>query len=204
MLTPKVFWTKAAQWGSFMRNGDPGACMYGFDESGTVQSEEHRKDCLDYIEAHCRAAAKLNDDPEACDKELDQLVEYLKATPFPVRTLAEFDEFTAAYITAALWAGTDDSDTPLDANYSAAHIHPDTIAAMVADCARFREDPRTATAVAENLSGAGHDFLLTRNGHGAGFWDGDWPEEVGTYLTDRCRTFGQIDFYVGDDGRIHA
>ena len=25
---------------------------------------------------------------------------------------------------------------------------------------------------------AGHDFWLTRNGHGAGFWDGDWIAPV--------------------------
>lgn len=23
---------------------------------------------------------------------------------------------------------------------------------------------------------AGHDLWLTRNGHGAGFWDGDWRD----------------------------
>ena len=29
---------------------------------------------------------------------------------------------------------------------------------------------------------AGHDLWLTAVGHGAGFWDGDWPEH-GEYLT---------------------
>ena len=38
---------------------------------------------------------------------------------------------------------------------------------------------------------AGHDFWLTRNGHGAGFWDGDYPESEETILTDAARTFGE-------------
>jgi hypothetical protein len=29
-MTPKQAWLAAAQWGSFMQSGDPGACMYGF------------------------------------------------------------------------------------------------------------------------------------------------------------------------------
>jgi len=33
---------------------------------------------------------------------------------------------------------------------------------------------------------AGHDFWLTRNGHGAGFWDGDWPE-TGDALTEASK-----------------
>jgi hypothetical protein len=48
----------------------------------------------------------------------------------------------------------------------------------------------------------GHDFWLTRNRHGAGFWDGDW--ERGAELTKAAHTFGGIDLFVGDDGRVHG
>ena len=48
-----------------------------------------------------------------------------------------------------------------------------------------------------------HDFWLTRNGHGAGFWDGDYDDEVGTELTKIAHTFKELDCYVGDDGKIH-
>lgn len=77
MLTPEQAWLRAAEWGSYMTNGDPGACMYGFDERGVVQSEAHRQDCLAWIDGRCREAAKLNDDPEQCDEELDELRAYL-------------------------------------------------------------------------------------------------------------------------------
>lgn len=36
------------------------------------------------------------------------------------------------------------------------------------------------------------DFYLTRNGHGAGFWDGDYPDEVGRKLTDIAHGFGEV------------
>ena len=41
----------------------------------------------------------------------------------------------------------------------------------------------------------GHDFWLTRNGHGAGFWDGDWPENFGEFATDICDEAGEADVY---------
>lgn len=47
------------------------------------------------------------------------------------------------------------------------------------------------------------DFWLTRNGHGCGFWDGDWPEH-GDELTDICCKFSVIDLYVGDDGLVYC
>ena len=36
---------------------------------------------------------------------------------------------------------------------------------------------------------AGGDFHLTRNGHGAGFWDGGWPEH-GDELTELAKPYG--------------
>lgn len=36
-----------------------------------------------------------------------------------------------------------------------------------------------------------HDFFLTRNGHGSGFWDGDYKE--GDKLTEIAKSFGQDD-----------
>jgi hypothetical protein len=51
-MTLKDAWLYAAQWGSFIRNGDPGACLYGFDESFRVQSEAHRADCLAEMAKH--------------------------------------------------------------------------------------------------------------------------------------------------------
>ena len=43
---------------------------------------------------------------------------------------------------------------------------------------------------------AGHDFWLTRNGHGAGFRDGDWPEPFAAKLTEAAKRAGERDLYV--------
>ncbi len=50
---------------------------------------------------------------------------------------------------------------------------------------------------------AGHDFWLTRNRHGAGFWDRGLGE-VGERLTDAAHGYGECDLYVGDDERIYV
>ncbi len=50
---------------------------------------------------------------------------------------------------------------------------------------------------------AGTDFHYTRNGHGAGFWDGDWKENnVGDVVTPLCKLVGgcELTAYLNDDG----
>ena len=47
----------------------------------------------------------------------------------------------------------------------------------------------------------GHDFWLTRNGHGTGFWDRGLGE-LGEELTRRCKPYGEASLYVGDNGEI--
>jgi hypothetical protein len=45
---------------------------------------------------------------------------------------------------------------------------------------------------------------LTRNGHGAGFWDGDWPQTVGQRLTKAAKIYGSVDLVIGKDGLIYC
>ena len=47
-------------------------------------------------------------------------------------------------------------------------------------------------------SAFGHNFLLSRNGHGAGFFD-----DNNDTLQDICRKFGSVDAYIGDDNKIY-
>ena len=215
-ILPSEFSGIAAQWGSFVTNGDPGACLYGFGDDGLVQDEDHRKACLEYIEAHCRKAADTNvasgDEPEGQHDQLDAMVEYLKSCPVSGDNHG-FDAFEAAYVKAALFSTNDQLDDsggdPLDANYGPEHLSPDAVARVKEDCARFRElygDLLTE----ENCDYRGcpveeyaaHDFWLTRCGHGAGFWDGDWQEPAATVLTEAAKSFGETDLVIGDDGKL--
>ena len=48
-----------------------------------------------------------------------------------------------------------------------------------------------------------HDYILTRNHHGAGFWDGDWDKSVGEIFTTAAHLHPEIEAYVGDDNLIY-
>jgi hypothetical protein len=121
-------------------------------------------------------------------------------------TGAEIDEMLSQYVETALWSSHDESDesggNPLDQNYSVDDISDKALASMRKDVAAF------ATEYADDIDGeweqAGHDFWLTRNGHGAGFWDGDWPEEAAERLTEGSKAYGESDLYVGDDGKLYV
>ena len=112
--------------------------------------------------------------------------------------------YLSAYIQAALFASTDDSGEPLDRNFTSADIAPNSLAKMEKDCAAFleRAKPLIDADPDGSITGAMHDFWLTRNGHGAGFWDGDWQE--GDALTKIAKSFGESDLYIGDDGKLHV
>lgn len=60
----------------------------------------------------------------------------------------------------------------------------------------FWEGKTKRTAVIRARERAGHDLWLTRNGHGVGFWDGDWPEPLAEILTDSAHRLGPVDLYV--------
>jgi len=111
------------------------------------------------------------------------------------------NDFLAAYIEAALWSSNDpDSGEPLDR--ADAELAPETLATMEKDCDDFIMEAGHLISTYD-ASRAGHDFWLTRNGHGAGFWDGDWEETQGDQLTAICEGYGHVDLYVYR-GQIHA
>lgn len=119
--------------------------------------------------------------------------------------------FFKCYTATALWSSFDNDSLDLD-------LAQETLDAMQADCERFYNEQCGAihcenAPVARDFDGpiaareagmAGHDFWLTRCGHGAGFWGGDWPEPYATQLTDAAHAFGNVDLYIGDDGKIYA
>lgn len=116
------------------------------------------------------------------------------------------DSFTKSYIETALWSSTDESDesggSPFDDNYGIEDIAPETLAGIIEDCQAFQQ--AHGDDIGGELERAGHDFWLTRNGHGAGFWDGDWEDDIGERLTEASHAYGSVDLYVGDDGLIYS
>ena len=123
-------------------------------------------------------------------------------------TRKAFNEFFNGYVECALWSSNDDRDKPLDANYSKSDIAKDSLREMKRDCVKFMRAEKKdlfdfKLEVGRQWSSLGHDFWLTRNRHGAGFWDrGDG--DAGSRLTDAAHDYGSSDLYVGDDGKIHV
>lgn len=120
--------------------------------------------------------------------------------------LRNLDDFTSGYIRAALWSTNDESDEsggqPLDQNYGPEDLTVEALDKMIEDSRKFQEDNAALLARAGDAGRNGHDFWLTRNGHGAGFWDRGYPDEVGDALTKATDKYGQVDLYVSR-GRIH-
>lgn len=128
-----------------------------------------------------------------------------KSSNPPPKSWGKMNHFAQQYVETALWSSTDDEDAPMDKNYTADDIAPATLRQMLQDAARFeRENAQDIEAGGGDFGRAAHDFWLTRNRHGAGFWDGDWPEPQAARLTKAAHAFGEYSLYVGDDGKIHG
>ena len=115
----------------------------------------------------------------------------------------------ASYLGTALWSSTGDDDEPLDNEFSIYDFDEEAMASASGDVEKFIAPlPRADEGPSESferqdIEKVMHDFWLTRNGHGAGFWDGDYPEALGALLTVLAEKFGDTDIYVGDDGKLY-
>lgn len=124
------------------------------------------------------------------------------------------EQFTTGYITAALWSSVDENGEPLDAIHAPGDLPEQTQQAMENDCRKFFQENNDALweyreqraipidADYSEAECAGHDFWLTRCGHGAGFWDRGMGE-LGDRLSNAAEAFGNVDLYVGDDGKVY-
>lgn len=127
----------------------------------------------------------------------------------------DFQEFFDSYLETALWSSHDESDesggNPMDQNFTLDDIADECLAVMWKDCQKFFNQNYETVEAAEFSYGpdygpwghVGHDFWLTRNGHGAGFWDGDYSGDAGEILTEASEQFGEQDLYV-HDGHIYC
>lgn len=126
------------------------------------------------------------------------------------------DEFTRHYAICALWSSNDGSDdsggSPMDENYNLEDVAPQTWKQFAEDCEDFQKANKKLLAQYAELYKkpgytwqqlAGHDFWLTRCGHGAGFWDRGIGE-VGDKLAEAAKIYGNVDLHIGDDGKIYS
>lgn len=115
----------------------------------------------------------------------------------------ELDTFTRQYIGTMLWAENNpDTGEPLDKDHGLSDLAPETLQRCIDDCKAFQA--KAGDLIEGREEDAGHDFWLTRNGHGCGFWETpDWPEADGKVLTKLAKEFGELNPFVNDDGKVY-
>lgn len=89
----------------------------------------------------------------------------------------KLDKMTTHYLVTALWStnGYGDQAQPLDAEFCLSDISEEFQAQALKECSEIYSLICHLIEENENdLETIGHDFWLTRNHHGAGFWDGDY------------------------------
>ncbi len=79
-------------------------------------------------------------------------------------------DFILAYVEAINFTETGDVDQPKPGTLLDSTFYRECII----DCLSFYSRISCYLSSDQTLLAA-HDFWFTRNGHGAGFWDGDWP-----------------------------
>ena len=125
----------------------------------------------------------------------------------------------AALAHAMLSTCTDEFATPLDEFHSPCDVDSESLERIYLEYQSFVES--VEKQISEKIQGewetiddfynlvpctenqTEYDYVLTRNYHGAGFWDGDWCEEVESILTKAARSKPEITAYIGDDGKIY-
>jgi hypothetical protein len=119
----------------------------------------------------------------------------------------ELDDFVDGYVEAAMWLGMTETeegigegDTRFEDLYYDDDITKECMDEIVEDCKDFLfEAAGLIKKAGMSMEQAGHDFYLTRNGHGAGFWDRGLGE-VGDKLSDMSRPYGSFTLIGPADG----
>lgn len=126
-----------------------------------------------------------------------------------------FKQFVRGYITCALWSSNDESDEsggePMDRNYNDDDLTfscrkrmeddcEDFVLANMADLVEYTQR-YAPTGEYEVWECAGHDFWLTRNGHGAGYWDRGL-HELGDRLTKAAHVYGEANLFINEEDQV--
>jgi len=124
-----------------------------------------------------------------------------------------------ALLHTLLWSSTDEFGKPLDDDFSPEDFSDEDVQKLYGEFQNFVsiveksitdkigcswdciDDFYDLQQPAENQTE--HDYILTRNGHGCGFYDGDWAREVAFILAETAQSQGEVLPYVGDDGKVY-
>lgn len=111
------------------------------------------------------------------------------------------EKFTAAYLEAMDFTELGEDTQPP----RGAELTELSKAQALKACSRFYNTYKVE--IGEHIEQAGHDFWLTRQHHGAGFWDRPeiYGEEVASQLAQACHAIGEVfevDYGERDFGQL--
>lgn len=121
---------------------------------------------------------------------------------------AQQSEFVRGYVEAMFFTDANPDNAELrDATVN--DMSNDLWASVIEDCEEFQNKNKKLLDVAYrsnySMEQAGVDFWLTRNRHGAGYWDREeLGAVVGTALSEATHEFGEVTLFRGDDSKIYA
>lgn len=120
----------------------------------------------------------------------------------------EFDSEVRQYLGTQLWSAgeiLDESGEPEDESWDEQYTIHDfddaTVNQAREDLATLLEDAPAAAIDHRGAGSIGHDFALTRNRHGAGFWDRG-TAEAGHRLTRHAHESGELSLALGPNGTL--
>ncbi len=122
--------------------------------------------------------------------------------------IQDFDKFTRAYLVCALWSSSDtcsknerDDRSFSDLGLNLMDCSENFLQNTLKDCTKFQE--KHWDVICCDPEQAGHDFWLSRNRHGSGFFDGDWDGHEAA-LQDSAEGYGELSLYLDEDGVIQV
>lgn len=115
-------------------------------------------------------------------------------------------------IDALMWSERTELGDAIDSIYHREHIAHETLVELTEDVVNFvnlvvdleyieLRDEMWAILKLDPVR-AGIDFILSRNGHGTGFWDRGYGD-AGDELHKWAKTFGAFNLIAGNDGFLY-
>lgn len=111
-------------------------------------------------------------------------------------------KFLNQYLETAIWASTDSEGNPLDRDYSIEDFSEEALLQAIQESNSFIQENLKDLEMVGDEGAHGHDFFLSRNGHGAGFFDRGYGP-AGKRLQSASKRYGTADVYVGDDRQLY-
>ena len=122
----------------------------------------------------------------------------------------KIDSFTEQALDALFWSCVSDYDTGMNFDeYSFNDLNELNLKQFKSQCERFQEENESDLEMFDDNQG--HNFTLSRNGHGSGYFDEylnykdrlKEREEAGDRLQDKARQYGECFLQLGEDGRVY-